>query len=140
MTYMSSVIVLVTFLLRCSAVEEEGSVTASGIWSTIGRRAANAADRVTSLFSSPKSEAGENGHCRTDDGGCQEVATKEADAPAVMETRQSLVGLFNDAFEGMKRKITTTTSEMFENVRMAVRSVFYEELGKLFTPDLSTPG
>ena len=140
MTSMTSVIVLVILLMRCSAVEEEGSVTASGIWSRIQVGAASAADRVSSLFSSPKSEAGENGHCQTDDGGCHKLATKEADSAAVTETRQSVVGLFKDAFEGMKRKISTTASEMFENVRMAVRSVFYEELGKLFTPNLSTPG
>lgn len=139
MTRMSSVIVLVISLLQCGAVEED-SATASGIWSRIQVGATKAAGSVTHFFSSPKSEAGENGHCSTNDRGCYKLAAKD-EVAAVAETRpQSVVGYFSDAFEGMKKKISTSASELYDSVRKAMRSVLYEELGKLFTPDLSTPG
>lgn len=140
MTRLSSVIVLVALLLRCSAVEEKDGVTVSGIWSRIQLGATKAAGGLSRLFSVPKSDGDENGHCRTEDEGCHKLTTKEADTGAVTKTKQSVVGLFADAFEGVKRKVTTSASHLFESVRKAVRSVFYEELGKLFTPDLSTPG
>lgn len=142
MTRVSSVIVLVISLLQCGAVEED-SATARGIWSRIQVGATNAAGSVTGFFSSPKSEAEENGHyCRTNDGACYKPAAAKGDeVAAVMETKpQSVVGYFADAFEGMKKKISTSASELYGSVRKAMRSVLYEELGKLFTPDLSTPG
>lgn len=140
MICLSSVIVLVALLLRCSAVEEEDGVTVSGIWSRIHLGATKAAGGLSRLFSTPKSDGDENGHCRTEDEGCHKLTTKEADTGAVTKTKQSVVGLFADAFEGVKRKVTTSASHLFESVRRAVRTVFYEELGKLFSPDLSTPG
>ena len=105
--------------------------------------ATNAADSVTSFFSSSKSEAEENGHCISNDGGCHigPAAKRGDEVAAVMKTgAHSVVGYFADAFEGMKKKISTSASELFDSVRTAMRSVLYEELGKLFTPDLSTPG
>ena len=142
MTQCVSVIVIAISVLQCGRVEGD-SATASGIWSKIQVGATNAADSVTSFFSSSKSEAEENGHCISNDGGCHigPAAKRGDEVAAVMKTgAHSVVGYFADAFEGMKKKISTSASELFDSVRTAMRSVLYEELGKLFTPDLSTPG
>lgn len=133
-------VLLITLSLQCGAVEEKDGVTAKGIWSRIQLGAANAAGGLSRLFSAPKSEEEKNAHCRTEEEDCHELSTKNTDEGAVTKTKPSVVGLFSDAFESMKRKITTSASELFDSVRTAVRSVFYEELGKIFTPDLSTPG
>ncbi len=133
-------LLLITLLLRCGAVEEKGSVTAKGIWSRIQLGAANAAGGLTRLFSASKSEEEENAHCRNEEEDCHELSTKDADEGAVTETKRSIASYVSHSFEWMKRKVTTSAGELFDSVRTAVRSVFYEELGRIFTPDLSTPG
>ena len=133
-------VLLLTLLLQCGAVKEKDGVTAKGIWSRIQLGAANAAGGLSRLFSAPKPEEEENAHCRTEEEDCHELSTKDANEGAVTKTKPSIVSYFPDPFEWMKRKVTTSASELFDSVRMAVRSVLYEELGKIFTPDLSTPG
>ena len=128
-------VLLLTLLLQCGAVKEKDGVTAKGIWSRIQLGAENAAGGLSRLFSAPNSP-----HCRTEEEDCHELSTKDANEGAVTKTKPTLVSYFSEPFEWMKRKVTTSASELFDSVRTAVRSVFYEELGKIFTPDLSTPG
>lgn len=151
---MPSCFLLFAFVCLSVSGEEQGR---GGLWDSVKNAVSKGSKTLTGYFSSP----GEDNSCSDDVDGeaCVREETEEEGIRAERDNLQQNKGVirtnplsyywsqFSEGagkiYDGMRNKVSTSIGQIHDSVQGAVRTVVYDEMGKLydiFMPSLSTPG